>query len=315
MVTLDPNLTFNTGVYYYLIKNGNVNAYASIDQYAKACAEQQVNAQNTQQANSTQSADKTGQVNNNATTDYATLIENLRLDLPANKLAILRLIPYSELIQFLSLLDKDQLVNGLQLFTKDKLLKFISSIPKEDLLKMLSKLFLSGDKLLEMLPIKELNNFLSSKKIQKNDLIKIFQSMSTTELAQILEATTGIPQGKKSQAELLQALNGLDTPKILDGIKGLEYKKMRVVVSDILKLDPTLYTEFTQGSLFNSTLDFAKTSLVEGMGVLDNDQLIKFLGELPENFIALVATQIDTNLFAQILLNNYQNLLSSLAAA
>jgi len=312
MITLDTNLTLYPGLYAYLplIKSKNSKAYSAIDQYSDAQAAK--GAPETQNTQSTQETDKASKTNN-ITNDYAALIEALKLNIPENKLAILKLIPHLELVKFLSLLNKDELLSGLKLFLKDKLLEFVYHIPKEDLLKMLFKMFISKDQILELMPIKELNHFLSSTKIEKSNLIKIFQSLSTTELAQIAESATGIPQGKKSQGELLQVVKGLDINQITDGIKGLEYKKMRGIISEMLKQDESLYTEFTHESLFKETLNFSKPSLIEGMGVIDSDQLIKFLDKLPDSFLALVVSQIDTELLSKILVNDYQKLLSSIS--
>ena len=176
-------------------------------------------------------------------------------------------------------------------------------------------MFTSKEQILEMLPIKELNRFLSSKKIVKTDLLKIFQMLSRTELAQLAEAATGQAQGNKSHVQILKFLEGLKTVQLLDGIKGLEYRKMRNIVSGILTLDPTLYSEFNQTSLFEQTLNFPKTSLIGGMGALDESQIIGMLNELPQNFLALVVSQMDTELLSQILINDYQSLLSKVISA
>jgi|GEM_PF-1643276 len=318
MIALDGIDSYYVNRYYYsLIKANNSNAYSSIDKYSEQAAGGIPASQNTQgtesssQTQNTQQADSSSQIDN-VPKDYSTLIELLKLHVPQNKLAILLKLPHSELLQFLYMLDKNDLLNGLKFFTKDKLLQFVYNLPKEQLLKMLFSMYTSKDQILELMPIKELNRFLSSKKIEKSNLIKIFQSLSPTELAQIMEAATGVPQGNKSQAQLIEGLKGLQTYQILDGIKGLDYKKMRNLVSEMLKQDDSLYMEFSQTELFARTENFTKPSLIEGMGNLDNDQIIKYLDKLPDNLLSVVATQIDTDTFAQILINNYQNLLSSM---
>lgn len=308
MITLDANLTLYPGLYYYLplIKSKNSKAYSAIDQYSDAQA-----AKGTPEAQNTQQTDKTNKTNN-VPTDASALIEMLKLTLPENQVAILKSLPHSEILKFLSLLNKDQLLSGLKLFTKDKLLQFVSNLPKEQLLKMLGKMYISPDHILENFSIKELNHFLSSKKIDKSNMIKIFQSLSKTELTQIAEAATGVSQGTKTQAQLLQVIGGLSATQITDGVKGLDYKKMSGIIAEMLKQDPTLYTEFSQEALFKQTTEFAKTSLVEGMGTIDKDKLIGFLDKLPDNLLALVATQVDTNILAQILIKDYQNLLGQI---
>lgn len=312
-ITLDGIDIYYAKYYLPLIKAGNSSAYSSIDKYAQQAAEsnsatqtsQTSQTQNTQQTNSTTQT-------NNVPNDYSTLMELLKLHLPQNKLEILLQMSHSDLVQFLYLLDKDDLLNGLKFFTKEKLKTFVNNLPKEQLLKMLFSMYTSKEQILDLMPIKELNNFLSSKKIEKSNLIKIFQTLSKTELAQIMESITGTAQGNKSQVELLQGLNGLNAMQLTGGIKGLEYKKMLNIVKHLLKQDETLFQEFSQTELFKRTENFTKSSLIEGMNVLGNDQIIKYLDKLPDNLLSVVLTQIDTSAFAQILISDYQNLLSSI---
>lgn len=322
MITLDTNLFYFQDLYN--LKYGNSSAYSYVDKYTNAYAAQTVpdansaqstqDTQSTQNVQNTQNTDSTNKVSN-APMDYETLIETLKLEDPRNKYEIFKLLPYTELVKFLYLLEKDKLVNGLQLFTKDKLLELAYHLPKEFLLKMLFKMFTSKDQILETFSIKELNKFLSSDKIDKANVLKIFQSMNKVELAQIAETITGNPQGNKSHEQLLSFFNGLQQPKIMEGIKGLEYKKMREITSEMLKQDGELYKVFSQEALFKPLVNCQKTSIVQGMSVVDNDMLIKMLEQLPENYIALVATQINTEDFAKILVNNYQDLLTQAMAA
>jgi len=315
MITLETNLTLYPGLYYYLpmVQNQNTKAYSGSDEYSDT------KATGTNSTNSTNAASNTNATNNNSKvdipTDVSTLIEMLKLNLPESKIAILKQIPHSELLQFMYLLDKEQLLSGLKLFTKEKLLNFIANLSKEDLLKMLNKMYISKSHILEAFSIKELNHFLSSKKIDKSQLLKVLQNYSPTELTQIAEAATGTTQGKKTHAQMMDVLNGLSTTQITDGVKGVQYKKMTEIIGGLLEQNPSLYTEFSQEALFLQTNDFAKTTLVEGMGVLDNDMLIGFLNKLPDSFLALVATQVETDDLANILINNYQDLLSQVFSA
>jgi len=315
MITLDTNLTLYPGLYYYLpmVQNQNTKAYSAIDQYADTKTASTDSASSTNATNSTNATDNKPKVE--IPTDASALIEMLKLELPESKIAILKQIPHSELLQFMYLLDKDQLLSGLKLFTKEKLLNFISNLSKQDLLKMLNKMYISQSHILEAFSIKELNHFLSSKRIDKSQFLKVLQNYSATELTQIAEAATGTTQGKKTHAQMMDVLNGLDTAQIADGVKGVQYKKMTEIISGLLDQNPSLYTEFSQEALFLQTNDFPKTTLVEGMGVLDNEMLIGCLNKLPDSFLALVATQVDTEDLANILINNYQDLLSQVFSA
>jgi len=56
-----------------------------------------------------------------------------------------------------------------------------------------------------------------------------------------------------------------------------------------------------------------KAKIIEGMEVLDEEKLIKMLGELPNSLLAVVDTQVDTDQFTEFLQRFHPDLLSSVS--
>lgn len=320
-VNFDVNLGMPSNFYYLLLKLRKKYGYASsaIDGYTNAYA-----ANGVPQSNKTNETAQTSQVgdanqvndpNLKANIDYYQLIEDLKLYLPENRFAILLMLPYAELMQMLNFLDKGQLVNGLRFFTKEKLLTLVGRLPKKDLLKMLFQMFTNRKQLIENLPTKEIMGFLSSNEIDKKHFMKIFEMMPKETLSQIAGYLTKKDCKKMSKKELMEEIRPFKKFHIVDGLKKLDEKTLRGFVTDLCETFPKFYNEFSHGALFDLTAKFARTDIVDSMIVLDNEKILEMLAQLPEKLIALTASQINYEVFAQILLADYKDLLAGLVLA
>lgn len=329
-ISKDMQVNFNTSLgmpssfYQLLLKLRKKYGYASsnIDGYTQTYAQNGVPQSNgtagTAAATQTGEVDNTNQVADTALKeeiDYYQLIEDLKLYLPENKFAILLMLPYGELMQMLNFLEKGQLVNGLNFFTKEKLLTLVARLPKKDLLKMLFHMFTDKKQLIENLPTKEIMGFLSSDQIGKRHIMKVFELMPRQTLSKIAGYLTRKDCSKMSKKDLMQEIQPFKKFHIVDGLKRLDEKGLRGFVTTLCESFPKLYNEFSHGSLFDLTSKFARTDIVESMIVLDSDKLMEMVGQLPDKLIALTASQINPEIFAQILLADYKDLLAGLVLA
>ena len=315
MITLDTNLGMSSSFLYLLQKLRRKYGCSNkaIDKYTEAHA-----AKGTPQANKAENTQDTKGVSNfkrKENLDYEQLIEELKLNLPENKFAILMMMPTSELYRLMELLGKEHLLNGLKFFTKEKLLGLISNLPKKDLLKMLFYMFTDKKQLIENLPTKELHRFLSSNKIEKGHFMKIFEMLPKETLSTIAGYLTGQKCDKMTRTNLLEKIEPFKKYQLVNGIKKLDEKTLRSFVTTLTDSFPKLYNEFSHASLFNVSAKFARTDLVESMNVIDNSKIMDMLTELPNNLLALTVSQIDPDVFAHILLNNHKDLLASLVLA
>lgn len=313
MITLDTSLAMSSSSFHYLLmklrrKYGHYNK--SIDQHTEAYA-----AKGVPQANHAKKAGEVTQVTDieaKKALDYEALIEDLKLNLPENRFAILMMIPRSELLQIAELLGKEQLLSGLKFFTKEKLMALIGQLPKRDLLQMLFHLFTDKQQIIEHLPTKELHRFLSSDKIEKGHFLKIFEMLPRETLATIVGYLTGENWDKSAKADMLDRVKDFKKFQLVNGIKKLDERHLRELVTTMTEAYPKLYGEFSHLSLFNVADRFARGDLIESMIVVDSDKILDMLTELPDHLLALTISQIDPEIFAAVLLNNYQDLLAGL---
>ncbi len=315
MITLDTNLSIQSSSFHFLLnklkrKYGYTNN--NIDKYTEAHASNGVPQ--------TDKTDKTDQVNgadgvngiDKDSLDYEKLIEELKLNLPENRFAILMLLPRSELFEMLQLLGKDKLLNGLKFFTKEKLMTMIGGIPKKQLLKMLFEMFTDPSQLIENLPTKELMMFLRSDKIEKGHFMKMFELMPQNNLATIAGYLTKKDCGKMPKKELLNEIDGFKKFHIVDSFRKLDEKSLRNFVTNMTESFPKLNNEFSHLALFNVAEKFAKTDLIESMMTIDNSLIMNMLSQLPDKLLALTVSQIDPEVFSDILLNDYKDILAKL---
>ena len=296
MITLDTDLIYFAQQYMLNTKRTNTKAYGNIDKFSEAHA-----------AQTTPTSDKP----NYNDLDYNEIIKALKLNLPFNRFMILKLMKHADLVDLLGLLDKDKLLIGLKFFDKKKLLKFINNLDKEQLLKILLQVY-SKDELLSLFPMKELMKFFDSSKIKRNDLVKVMQTLPPNILAQIIESATGTPAGNKSQKELIETLNSLNKESLIEGMKFLPQKEMIGIVGKLVKQDNELLKEFSKEALFDPIVKMQKGSIIEGMGALDPDILIKLLDQLPNEMLAQVDTLLDPDKLSGELLEKHKDLLASL---
>ncbi|HSA06902.1 MAG TPA: hypothetical protein P5556_06960 [Candidatus Gastranaerophilales bacterium] len=314
MITLDANLGLpSSSSFFYLIAKlrkqygcSNTNIDNSTEAYA---------AKGTPDANKTENTDNVNNINDlniKENLDFEQLVEDLKLNVSENRFALLLMMPSSELFQLLELLGKENLLNGLKFFTKEKIMGFIAKLPKKDLLKMLFYMFTDKKQLIENLPLKELHNFLSSDKIEKGHFMKIFELLPRQTLAIIAGHLTGKKCDKMSQKDLLKEIEPFKKYQMTNGVKKLDEKTLRGFVTTLTESFPNLYNEFSHIALFNVSAKFAKTDLIDAMTVIDNSKIMDMLSELPDKLLALTVSQIDPEIFANVLLADHKDLLANL---
>ncbi|MEI7474757.1 MAG: hypothetical protein WCK67_08250 [bacterium] len=297
MTTIDAILAVTQNPYLLAVKRKNKSAFYSIDKMAEAQA--------------SESPQKIKQSDKSQDINFQELIKELKLYMPNQRLRILMMMKPDQIIELLQTLKPDKLALGLKFFNKKKLLSFVLALPKEDLMKMLLKIF-SKEEVLAMMPVKEFKKFFDSTKISQDMFIKVFKNLPPNLLAQILEGITGVAAGNKSKDELIQQLGNFNKALLVEGIMGLGKKQIMAVASEFIKMDESLFGEFSKGAFFRPIAIMPKNEIAGIMDVLKPEQLIGMLSELPQNMMAQLATLADPAALTESLLKD-PKLLASLA--
>lgn len=313
MITLDTDM-------YLLCSLFNISSQKLSGQYAGKSVEDIMEAEAAQGNTAAANFDKT------VLNDPIKLAELFQLNNVGNKFAILSNMSQQDLEDLLPLLDPQDLLIGLNYFTKDKLLNMDEALPKDQLVKLMLDMF-SPEKLMQLMPEEQLNKVLKNPNMDKSLEIKYLTTLKPEILAQMYEATTGMPAptiGNSSGVsgsptfdtqKLLTMITGLSDDKFQEALINMPQQNKREFVLKLAKEDPKIYLMFDSHA-YTDIINNAKQKedIIRSSSVIDPQQLVKMMTQLPKDLMAVLLTQIDTQKFASILVNNFKNILSQIAA-
>lgn len=245
--------------------------------------------------------------------DVNQLIELFQLADPENKLVIMKAMTSSQLEKLVPMLEQDDLVQGLNYFTQDSLLDLLKDIPKEELIKTVFEMF-SETQIIEYMPEKELDKLLTGTDMDKQLLLQNLQSLPQMYLQQIVESITGEESDDNSTQLVLQIsqFGDLDYKNAIMNLQPAQKKSLTYMITNqqnklYEKFDTDAYTH-----IINRERD--KNETIKAMNVIKPEYLQRMINELPQDLLSIVTTQIDTEKFADALINKFPELLAQFIA-
>lgn len=109
-------------------------------------------------------------------TNVDKLVEIFKLADPNNKFLILSTMTADKLQKFLPLMEEEDLMQGFYYFTEDKLLAMLKELPPEQLVNTVFQMF-SEREVIQLMPNDELDNFLTSTEVDKDNVLKPFETI------------------------------------------------------------------------------------------------------------------------------------------
>jgi len=240
------------------------------------------------------------------------LIEIFQLADPNNKFMILRNMDEKQLEGFLPLMEKNDLVQGLNYFTQDKLLKLLEELPPEQLVKTVLELF-SQEEVIQLMPEDQLNKLLTSTEIDKNKILEHLKSIPPQYLAQMIESITGKPCEDMDSIDMVKQVGEFNPLEYHDALTNLQPTQKQQLVLALTKENPELYQLFDPRAYTNMiNQEKQKPEIVKAMHVIEDEELIKMIQELPNDLMSIVITQIDTEVFAEQLMKKHPEIIADL---
>lgn len=311
-------ISINTDM-YLLCSMFNVSQKKISEQYSGMSIEQIMQAEAAQGNSAAASFDQS------ILNDPAKLIELFQLKDPSNKYAILSNMNEHDLQELLPLLETSDLVMGLNFFDKDKLLSLDEQLPKDQLINLTFQMF-SPDQIMQLMPEDQLNQLLTSPDLDKGLVLKYLPSLKPEVLAQMLEGATGqAVQGNTNSMDpnaglnsqvLAAQISSLPDDKFKEAMISMPTQNKRDFILQLTQENPKLFQLFDASAytnIINQHKD--KADIIKASSVIEKDQLVKMLKELPQNLTAVVVTQIDTKKFADVLIANFKDILKQVVAS
>ena len=244
------------------------------------------------------------------TTNVNLVMELFDLADQNNKYAILKEMTAQQLQVFLPEMDNEDLLQGLFFFTEDSLLRMLEELPKDQLVNTVFEMF-SQEQIVQLMPEQQLDKFLTSTEVDKNNVLKHLQSIPPEYVAQVLEQITGQAVEDMDSIDLSKKFGELDPLEYKDALCAFQPTQKQQLVLALAKEHEELFQLFDSRA-YTNIIDQEKhqPEIVKAMSVIEPEHIQKMITELPNDLLAIVITQIDTEKFADILMNEFPEIMA-----
>ncbi len=241
------------------------------------------------------------------------VMELFKMADPKNRLEILRNMSADLMHLFLPLMEPEDLAMGLNFFSMEKLMELMESLPPEQLVKAALEMFSMPD-LIKLMPEDQLDKFLESEEIDKNNILKHLMSFQPQYLAQMIESVTGKScDDQMSIEELMTKIMELNPLEFKNSLKNIQPEQKQKLVLALAKENPELLQLFEPRAytkIFEEQKD--KIDIVKAAQVIDPEHLINMIKELPDDLLALVITQLDPKIFTETLMDEMPEVIAEI---
>lgn len=238
------------------------------------------------------------------------ILEIFRLSNLQNKFIILQNMSEGDLDELLPYLDSEQLSKGLQFFTEEKLMQFCRELPIEELVVMIFEKFSMMD-ILTLMPENSMNNFIMEPEVERKYAQNYFEQLEGKQLEKLMVQVYGMDFKDKDRSEYLKHLEELDDNDFKAFMVGLEREEKMKMINGIVAQEPNLLLLFQTDDVARPMEMLMKEDKIKLMQKLDPEFLVPMVQELPVDLTQIVLTQIDPRDFADILAEDFQDILSS----
>ena len=227
-----------------------------------------------------------------------------------NKFIILQNMSEGDLDELLPFLDQKHLVKGLNFFTEEKLIAMCKELPMEELLVMVFEKFQMMD-ILTFMDENSMNQFLMEPKVERKYAEKYMESLDNKSLEKIMMKSFGYEFKDKTRDEYLQHLDNLNDDDYQNFLISMEREDKMFLINGIVDQEEDLLMLFRPDDVVRPMEMLMKEDKIKMMSKLDSEFLVPMIQELPTDLTQIVLTQMDPQQFAEILAEDFQDILSS----
>ncbi len=243
------------------------------------------------------------------TNDPNELAKAFRLIEPKNRLLILSNMNKEDLTKIMGFLEPEELILGLSIFNQEMLVKMLELLEPESLAAVvLSKM--DSDKFLKLIPEDYLNEFLMSDNINKEMMIKAMEDVDENELQKMMENFSG-ESCYESKENIIRQLGSMNDDNFMKVVLCAEKDGKEQLIGGLLRRKPDLFEEFSTEAMAYPFRTMQKEEILKSLTVLDTKEMLPMVEDLPQEIMALIATQINPQIFAKILCSDFKNIIAA----
>ncbi len=236
------------------------------------------------------------------------LTKLLQLINPQNRYLILMNMNENDLMEVMSFLQPQELLLGLSIFTGDAIIELMKKLEPESLATVVLEK-MDAEKFLAIIPEKFLDEFLDSSKINRGMFLEALHNVDEFQLQKMMESVTGQPCYDEKDS-IINNLSSLSDDRLLGAMHQFEPKGKQQLIIGLLNNKPELFEEFSPEAMTYPFKAMDKSDVLKSLMVLETKDLLPMVEDLPREFMALVATQINPDIFSKLLVGNFSDILA-----
>ena len=240
------------------------------------------------------------------------LVKIFKLADPNNKLEFLNEMTADQLRAFLPLMEEEDINEGLKFFTQNKLMKMLEEIPPEQLVNTVFEMF-SQEEIVKYLPEDQLDKFLTDTDIEKNKVINNLPSIPKEYLAQMYESVSGENAEEMNSNQIIDKISDLNPLQFKDAMLSMQPIAKQQLTLGLGKEHNELYQNIDAHAYTNMINTYKQQpEVVKAMAVIEPEEKIKMLQQLPNDLLSIVITQLDARVFADTLIKENPELIAQI---
>lgn len=241
------------------------------------------------------------------------VIELFKLFDPENKYKLISEMDAQMREAILPLLEKEDMVMGMQFFTREKIFEMLEKIEPEEMVNLMLNTF-DLEEIMVMMPEEELQKFFTNKEVEKEDVAEFMKALPPELMQQLMESLTGQPSFKVNSTDVINQITSLGDRDYEAVMASIDPNILRQIIFSMSKQDPEYLQLFDNEVYIEMLKNLMKPDIIKPMMVLEKETLMDMMLELDENFLSIVMVQVDTQLFAEYLMEDCQPLLEKILA-
>lgn len=247
------------------------------------------------------------------TSDPKELANVFQLVDPKNRFLILAHMNQEDLANIMQYLQPEELILGLSIFNQDMLVQMLQLLDPESLATVvLNKM--DSDKFLKLIPEDYLNDFLMSENINKNMMMKALEEVDEDQLQKMMENFSG-ESCYDSKENIIQQMGKMEEDTFKKIVLTAEPEGKQQLISGLLQKKPELFEEFSAEAMAYPFKTMQKEEILKSLTVLDTKEMLPMVEDMPQEIMALIATQIDPAIFSKILCSDFKEVIASCGIA
>lgn len=227
---------------------------------------------------------------------------------PKNRYLILMNMNPDDLMMIMEYLKPEELVLGLSIFTQDALIKLMMELPPETLANLVLS-NMDSNKFLNIIPEKYMDEFFTSDKIDRNMMMKAMECIDEEQLQKMMENVSG-KSCYEDRDSILKQMNEMTDDNFMRAIGSFDVEGKKQLISNLLLEKPELFEEFSAEAMTHPFSLMQKEDVLKSLTALETKEMLPMLEDLPQNVMALIATQIDPKVFSEILCSDFASVIA-----